>query len=698
MLNIKNYTVQMLNQNFEPFVEITLPDSDLEVEAGENIEISWSAEDKDDNAEVTLFYDEDREGANGNTITSGLLEDDIKHTFIWNTDRIAPGRYYVYAKIDDGKNFPVFSYSTASVTIKRTDFPPPVFKAVAQGPEGLSLSWDAVAGADGYRIYYKSVQENIPLEEGKAIAVWGVTEAALHNLDWGKSYQLAVSAFTEKGDQSGLSESFEITMNNLYGNNSPEIVSKPITVAQAGTTYTYQIDAVDEDNDLLSYHIISGPAGLNISPLGKITWSIGDDDAGSHTIKVSASDSDNASAVQQFDLQVLSTQQKISEPFADIAYSANSGQAPLTVSFQAITFDTSGEKLSYLWDFGDGQNSTDLNVTHDFIQKGTYTVILKISTESGASASKTLIVYATDKLSVVEPPDVTEDITGSRVSLSWNSSEDANGCRFYIGNDAMDIDYEKPVDVGNSDSIVFTAVPAGRYVAVFRSYLAETGETWDSKKVILRVGQLQSENDSNLKGAIEGIVFDNSTRAPVSGATVRFIFYETTTDNDGKFRFESLPALKKAYVTASKDGYSETSLPLYIEDGKSSACTIKLTPGSENNNECPAERLAPEMADILRLYRNTELAGNEKGRALIKQYYKCAPEIQRILEGDPDIKNSAKELLQNALPWIKESIMNKNTPVPELLKKKAEKAIENFKAKSSERLKEFLNVIEDMYL
>ena len=70
---------------------------------------------------------------------------------------------------------------------------------------------------------------------------------------------------------------------------------------------------------------------------------------------------------------------------------AISGNVPLTVEFS----DTStGDNLTYLWDFGDGQKSTEQNPNHEYAASGQYRVTLTTTNNYG-SDTKSDIVTAT---------------------------------------------------------------------------------------------------------------------------------------------------------------------------------------------------------------------------------------------------------------------------------------------------------------
>jgi hypothetical protein len=79
--------------------------------------ITWWDFDPDDNAIISLYYDVDNHDFDGSLIIENLSEDLSLDEFHWTTFSLPNGSYYVYGKIDDGKNPPVFNYSSGPVEI-----------------------------------------------------------------------------------------------------------------------------------------------------------------------------------------------------------------------------------------------------------------------------------------------------------------------------------------------------------------------------------------------------------------------------------------------------------------------------------------------------------------------------------------------------------------------------------------------------
>ena len=104
-----------------PTIEVMNPVTNA---TGSEVIIDYEAFDADSEAEIKLFYDTEKEDSNGEDfnfdgvlIADGLVEQDGNGRFIWNTEGIPTGDYFIYAMISDENNPPVFSYSPSFVKI-----------------------------------------------------------------------------------------------------------------------------------------------------------------------------------------------------------------------------------------------------------------------------------------------------------------------------------------------------------------------------------------------------------------------------------------------------------------------------------------------------------------------------------------------------------------------------------------------------
>ena len=110
-------SVTITAQDLTPSITVLKPDGTDT--ADESFIIRWRDEDVDSNARISLFYDSDNAGRDGVAIpgAGALKEDNEKDVFPWDTRALPEGRYYVYAKIDDGVHPPKYAYSPGPLIV-----------------------------------------------------------------------------------------------------------------------------------------------------------------------------------------------------------------------------------------------------------------------------------------------------------------------------------------------------------------------------------------------------------------------------------------------------------------------------------------------------------------------------------------------------------------------------------------------------
>jgi hypothetical protein len=88
-------------------------------------------------------------------------------------------------------------------------------------------------------------------------------------------------------------------------NHEPVIISQPITTVAAGQPYSYDVNAVDPDNDTLTLNLITAPADLTInSASGAISWNPAGTDLGKHAVRLRVEDGRSKRVTQTIDSQL----------------------------------------------------------------------------------------------------------------------------------------------------------------------------------------------------------------------------------------------------------------------------------------------------------------------------------------------------------------------------------------------------------
>jgi hypothetical protein len=139
----------------------------------------------------------------------------------------------------------------------------------------------------------------------------------------------------------------------------------------------------------------------------------------------------------------------------------------------------------------------------------------------------------------------------------------------------------------NDGNFTLEGVPEGLQTVLFNITGFHDGVT---RTVTVDPGQSVSVGTVTLKvrtftGTLIGqVVVDDTTRAPISGATVAVTVdatgksFQTQTDSEGKFEFFKFPA-GFITITVSKPGFTSKTLPGQVkEDRTGNAGTIRLVP------------------------------------------------------------------------------------------------------------------------
>ncbi len=151
-------------------------------------------------------------------------------------------------------------------------------------------------------------QNWVTLEDGQdnndGIFTWDTTRVS--NGD----YELRAIA-TDNSQLTGTAYINTVTINNrILVNRNPIITSMPVTTATVNQVYYYDVDAIDPDNDPITYSLSTlSPRGMIINPnTGLITWTPDATQLGDNDVIVLAQDNRGGLARQLFTITVTQGQ------------------------------------------------------------------------------------------------------------------------------------------------------------------------------------------------------------------------------------------------------------------------------------------------------------------------------------------------------------------------------------------------------
>ncbi|HOK72486.1 MAG TPA: DUF3344 domain-containing protein [Methanothermobacter sp.] len=193
-----------------------------------------------------------------------------------------------------------------------------------------------------------------------------------------------------------------------------------------------------EDVANATYHTWAGNAGpnegnvyFNGETLGLNVWQGNSKTAYPEVFNVTGKlqPNNNIAAIQGTDsggmlalLQILVVEYE--PPIANFTANTTIGVLPLTVQFQ----DLSTGATEWLWEFGDGTNSTEQNPTHTYTQPGTYTITLTVK---GPGGQDTLTKQ--DYITAARVMNLNTNETFNKIQDAINDNDTVNGHTILVG-------------------------------------------------------------------------------------------------------------------------------------------------------------------------------------------------------------------------------------------------------------------------
>lgn len=226
----------------------------------------------------------------------------------------------------DGNQPPAITSQPVSVAVKNTNYK---YAVIASDPENDPITFSLLEGPPGMTIDATS----------------GVISWAVPGNEAG-TYLVHVRATDVAGNYGAQKYNVTVASDNTV-NQPPTITSTPVTTVASGSTYAYDVDATDPDNDPLLYALVINPSGMQVdATTGVITWSPTLADVGDHTVRVRVSDPATNAAEQEFTVSVTDSSNGNRPPLFTSTPSTRI-VAPATYTYDSDATDPDGNSLTY---------------------------------------------------------------------------------------------------------------------------------------------------------------------------------------------------------------------------------------------------------------------------------------------------------------------------------------------------------------
>ena len=242
--------------------------------------------------------------------------------------------------------------------------------------------------------------------------------------------------------------------------NTPPWANNASVSTNEDTPVEMVLTAADDGDTPVTYTVDAGPShGTLTGSAPNLTYTPSANYYGPDRFTFRANDGEHQSNVATVNITVLSVNDA---PTAGLSAAPASGDAPITVAFNASSTDVDGDAVgSYRFNFGDGSpevTQSTPNASHTYYTPGYYTATVVVSDANGAASANTAATEIEVKERILE----TIEDNDPRISYSsaWhleNYSPASGGhFRYHTGrskNDSVKLDFQVPA--GRTGTITY---------------------------------------------------------------------------------------------------------------------------------------------------------------------------------------------------------------------------------------------------
>jgi PKD repeat protein len=404
---------------------------------------------------------------------------DSQVTLTWSaaSDLTPPITYQIYRADDSGgQDFNVPNATTSALTYVDRDLPNmQYFYYVVRATDSLGHQDLNTVEREAMTVGPVTIFEEDFDDKAGIPADWEIVDGGAHNYTWSDENPGGRS----DDNWSGV---FAIADSDAAGSGKVWNDSLITPAMDCGSytdvrlLFTHYFDYIDGYGDDHAIVDVSGDGGLTWNNV--VNWT-GDSRSGLEELAVGAW-ADGKSAVKfrftytgNYDyywgidnIQVIGTLGVNPAHISDLTADVTEGPAPLAVQFAAVT---TGAISGWLWDFGDGQTSTDASPTHTYETVGQYDVSLSVTGPYGDDQMVKAGMIA------VSCPAPTVDFTGEPTSgpaplavQFTNATTTYEGCdattttwNFGDGGTSNELDPEHTYDHKGNFTVVLTVENPG---------------------------------------------------------------------------------------------------------------------------------------------------------------------------------------------------------------------------------------------
>jgi uncharacterized Zn finger protein len=285
IINPSNLIVSAVSANNAP--EFTT-NPELEIIVGNDYSYDANAVDADND---TLFY-------SLSLAPDGLTIDNNTGVLSWQSPTI--GSYNISISVEDGKggrDTQTYNLGVVTNVIDSQPNRPPVFVSnpVVSGNLNNEYRYDANAtDADNDNLTYSVINapNGLVINQNTGVVTFTPTVSG----------EIEITLQVDDGKGGIATQVYTLlVLEEETDNYAPVIISEPILKASTSQNYVYDVNAIDPDEDNLTYSLVDAPQGMSIDNLtGEIVWNTAGKTVGNYDISVKVTDNRGGVDTQEF--------------------------------------------------------------------------------------------------------------------------------------------------------------------------------------------------------------------------------------------------------------------------------------------------------------------------------------------------------------------------------------------------------------
>ncbi|MFQ6040588.1 MAG: putative Ig domain-containing protein [Candidatus Poribacteria bacterium] len=367
----------------------------------------------------------------------GMTIDSVTGLINWTPTNEQVGDNDVVVQVDDGRGGSDDQFFT--ITVINVNDPPVITSTpITTAKEDELYTYDVEADdpdvGDALTYSLTVSPDGMSIDEATGLIQWTPTKEQVGDND----------VTVQVSDVSGAtdSQSFTITVVGVE-NNPPVITSTPITTGTVGVLYEYDVEAVDPDDDPLTFSLTLFPEGMTIDEItGLITWTPSEEQTGSQDVTVEVSDGRGGSDTQSFIIEVA---EAINNPPVITSEPVTTSIVGVLYEYDVEAVDPDDDPLTFsLTLFPEGMTIdgvTGLIIwTPSEEQTGSQDVTVEVSDGQGGSDTQSFTIEVLEP--TIRPVAISPQVAGDEFTIDIEVENAANlfGIAFVLNYDTTYID------------------------------------------------------------------------------------------------------------------------------------------------------------------------------------------------------------------------------------------------------------------